>query len=417
MSDQPQSVEGDPGETRERPRPTQSAPQSIERWGWASIGVNIGLTGLNFYIARASSSLAVSAEMVHNLVDLMASIAVLAGLKLSRRKSRRFPYGLYKVENLVAASVALLIFLAAYEIGREAFLAETTPTVVTPWILGGVGLSLLIPLVFSLLEMRAGRAVNSPSLMADASEYRVHVLTSGVVLVALVTQSLPLPVDRLAALIVVVVVAKTGWDLLKDAMRVLLDASLDTATLALARATIEKKPSVVAVHSLTGRNAGRYRFLEAEVEVRVRELKQADRIAHRIEQAILEAVPHVERARISVMPSRGETLRLAVPLSGPDRSPSEHFGTAPFFRFIDRRRADGEIVHQKNRANPYAGDPRGRGIKVAHWLIEQGADQLITWDDVREKGPGHALGEAGIELVITEAATLEEALAQSAARH
>jgi divalent metal cation (Fe/Co/Zn/Cd) transporter len=76
---------------------------ALEKWGWASIGVNVILTALNLSIAYASGSLAVVAEIVHNLADLMASVAVLAGLRLSQRKSHKFPYGLYKVENVVAA--------------------------------------------------------------------------------------------------------------------------------------------------------------------------------------------------------------------------------------------------------------------------------------------------------------------------
>ena len=180
---------------------------SLERWGWASISVNLTLSSLNLAIAYASGSLAVLAELVHNLVDLVASIAVLVGLKLSNRKSRAFPYGLYKIENVVAAVIALLIFLACYEIVQEAILSHGKETVVTPWIIGGIGLSLLIPLLFSFFEMRAGRAANSPSLVADAKEYRIHGLTSGVVLVSLIAHTVHMPVDKIAAFVVVVVVA------------------------------------------------------------------------------------------------------------------------------------------------------------------------------------------------------------------
>jgi divalent metal cation (Fe/Co/Zn/Cd) transporter len=70
------------------------------RVAWASIAVNIFLSLINLAIAVASGSLALAAEMVHNLVDLVASVAVLARVKISERESRAFPYGLYKVENL-----------------------------------------------------------------------------------------------------------------------------------------------------------------------------------------------------------------------------------------------------------------------------------------------------------------------------
>lgn len=84
--------------------------ETAARVAWTSIAVNILLSLLNLAIAFASGSLAVAAEMIHNIVDLAASITVLAGIKISARKSRAFPYGLYKVENMVAVAVAMLIF-------------------------------------------------------------------------------------------------------------------------------------------------------------------------------------------------------------------------------------------------------------------------------------------------------------------
>ena len=389
------------------------APAVLERWGWASIGVNVILAGLNLAILYASGSLAVAAEMVHNLVDLVASIAVLVGLRLSMRRTRSFPYGLYKVENLVAAAIALLIFLASYEIAREAVLSKARETVVTPWILGGVVLSLLIPFTFSFFEMRAGRRANSPSLLADAKEYRVHVLTSGMVFCALIAHSIHQPVDKIAALLIVVVVAKTGWNLLSDSMRVLLDASLDPETLLEARHIIEREPTVVRIHNLMGRNAGRYRFLEAEVEVKVRELERADLVARKLERDLREQIPHVERVIVDVRPLRSESLRLALPVEKPDGPLSEHFGTSSFFLLVDRRRTDGQTVRQDTVTNPFSGDAKGRGIKVAHWLVTQNVDVLLTRDDVRDKGPGHALGEAGVDVIVTQATTAEEAVEQA----
>ncbi len=93
---------------------------------------------INVAIATASGSLAVEAEMVHNLVDLLTAVAVLIGLKLSTRKSKDFPYGLYKLENVVAVVLAVMIFFTAYEIARDALLEPTRPATVDPWMLGGV---------------------------------------------------------------------------------------------------------------------------------------------------------------------------------------------------------------------------------------------------------------------------------------
>jgi cation diffusion facilitator family transporter len=196
----------------------------IERWGWYSIGVRTILVIINLAIAHVSGSLTVAAETIHNIVDLAAAVAVLIGLKLSTRKSRSFPYGLYKLENVVAVGLAVMVFVAAYEIAQNALLAPLRPVRVDSWMLVGTVLATVLPLIYSHFELRAGETANSPALVADAREYRVHVLTTGMVFVALLVQRFHLPLDRAAALVVVAVIGKTGWDLLVDGMRVLLDA-------------------------------------------------------------------------------------------------------------------------------------------------------------------------------------------------
>lgn len=382
----------------------------VERVGWYSIGINCFLTLLNLTIALASGSLAVAAEMIHNLVDLMASVAVLVGLKISKRESHDFPYGLYKVENVVAVGIAFLIFLTGYEIARQAIFGLERQTTVNVWILAGVALSMIIPWAFSRYEMRVGRAANSPSLIADAQEYRVHIFSSGVVLVALAGQWAGLPLDRVAALVVVVLVVKTGWELLSDGMRVLLDASIDAETLYEVREIIQSHSAVVNVKSLTGRNAGRYRFLESEIGVRVADLEKAHQLSHVIEESIRQHVPHIERVLIQVEPAQKPVQRVAVSVYNEKGTVSQHFGTAPFFTFIDVRVADGARLRHQVVINPHRMDEKQRGLRVAHWLINEGVDVVISGDDLHEKAPGYVLADAGVTASTSSSNDLETTL-------
>ncbi|MGE0826636.1 MAG: cation diffusion facilitator family transporter [Candidatus Binatia bacterium] len=384
---------------------------SVERVGIYAILVNIFLFGLNVAMAALSGSLALAAEGVHNLADLTAAVAVFAGLKLSQRKSRAFPYGLYKIENVVAIGVAFLIFFTAYEVAGEAVLGGAGPVAVHPVLLVGTAIAALVPWLFGRYALAIGRAVNSPSVIASATELRAHVLSSGVVFAGLAGQLVGWPLDRPAALLIVVWIVRAGWQTLADGMRVLLDASVDAETLHQARQIIEQQPAVIEVKSLIGRNAGRYRFLETEVGLRVHALEKAHQISHTIETAIRNHVPYVEHVLVHMEPARQELRRIAVPLADRTGAVSMHFGTAPYFALVDMRTAVGNHENQMTLSNPYAADPRGRGLKVAQWLLEQRVDMLITADDVREKGPGYALGDAGVAIIISEAASLEAALA------
>ena len=383
---------------------------AVEGWGWGSIGVNVALSLLNLGIAVASGSLVVATEMLHNLVDLMASVAVLVGLKISQRRSKSFPYGLYKVENVIAVGVAGLIFFTAFEIIQEALFAYQRQTTVDPWMLAGVMLSAVIPLSFGHFELRAGKAANSPSLSADAQEYRAHIFSSGVVLISLIGHIFGLSLDRPAALLVVFFIARTGWELLKDGMRVLLDASLDAETLAQVRQIIENDPATTQIKTLTGRNSGRYRFLEAEVTLRRDDLKKAHAVSQRIEQAIRAEVPHVERVLIHYEPTGSIHRRDAFPLANPDGRLSEHFGEAPYFALVTLRCADEAIEKQEVVENPHREVSKAKGIRVAEWLVSQKVDRVVLKENLQGKGPEYVFAAAGVEMILTEAETVSLAL-------
>lgn len=386
---------------------------NVERWGWYSIAVNVALGLINLVIARASGSLAVEAEMVHNLVDLLTAVAVLIGLKLSTRKSKDFPYGLYKLENVVAVVLAAMIFFTAYEIARDAFFEPTRLATVDPWMLVGVVVATAIPLVFSHFELRAGQAANSPSLIADAKEYRAHVFTTGVVFAALLAQRFNLPLDRIAALVIVIAIAKTGWELLSDGMRVLLDASLDADTILQIRDIITGEPTVAELKWATGRNAGRFRFVEAEVALRVRELERAETITCRIAERIREAVPYVDRVLIHAEPMERTHLRYAIPLSDTAGVLSEHFGEAPYFALVTARLTDRTIEEQQIVVNPHKAVEKAKGIRVAEWLVAQKVDVVLVKESLHGKGPVYVFGDAGVEMRETTATTLEEALRET----
>lgn len=382
----------------------------VERWGWASIGVNILLSLLNLGISIASGSLAVAAEMIHNLVDLAASVTVLVGLKISQRRSKAFPYGLYKVENVVSIGIAGLIFFTGYEIVHEAIFATPRITKVSPWMLAGVVLSAIIPLAFSYFELKVGHKANSPSLAAEAHEYRTHVFSSGVVFVALLGWFFGLRLDRWAALFVVVFIVKTGGELLRDGMRVLLDASIDASTLSQVREIIRNDPAVVQVKTLMGRNSGRYRFLEAEVNLRVNDLQKAHAISQRLERTIREMVPHVERVLIHYEPADPTHLRYAFPLAAPDGRLSEHFGEAPYMALITLRLADRAVEKREVIINPHRQEEKAKGIKVAEWLVSLKVDRIFIKESLQGKGPEYVFASAGVEMARIDFDMLDMAL-------
>ena len=182
-----------------------------EKIGFYSIGVNLLLVALKGVLAYLSGSVALMADAIHSSTDLISSITVLAGIKISKRKSKHFPYGLYKVENFVSLLTSLFIFLAGYEIVKTVFFAPLTlKTEYLPYAMGGLVVAMGITFAFSRYELRQGKAIGSPSLIADAKHIRTDMFSSCVIFIGLLGGMFGLNLDRIAAIAVVLLVFKAG---------------------------------------------------------------------------------------------------------------------------------------------------------------------------------------------------------------
>ncbi|PIE31272.1 hypothetical protein CSA56_18805 [candidate division KSB3 bacterium] len=197
-----------------------------------SIVINTALAIFKFVLGSLLGSVVIIADGIHSTSDIVASVAVLVGLKISQRQSKHFPYGLYKVENIIAIASALAIFFAGYEIVKEVIFqpAQTEMTHLVAAMLG-VCVTIGVTYLFSCYEIRVGKAVGSPSLIADGKHVQTDMLSTFVVLASLIGKYFGLSLDKPAAIIVTIFIARAGWEILFEGVKVLLDASLDKDTL------------------------------------------------------------------------------------------------------------------------------------------------------------------------------------------
>lgn len=386
--------------------------ESSEKTAWLSIVVNVVLVAIKAAVAFFSGSLAVTADAIHSLSDVFSSAIIVVGIRISRRPARGFPYGLYKVENLVAMATSFLILFVGYEIIKTVLLdsSRSLPTHI-PAAVGGIVLTIVIDFLFSRYELRKGKETGSPSLIADARHVWADMLSSGVILLALVGSAIGLAIDKYAAVIVVVFIARSAIMILLDSVRVLLDASLDYTSLDRIREIVLADPRVAKINNIWARNAGRYKFVELDLVLRVRDLEKGHHLSEEIENRVKMEIAQVDRVLIHFQPQEQKTLTIGIPLAEDRLSISEHFGEAPFFRLLMLQRADGVVSEDQVFENPCLHEPKAKGIKVAQWLLEKGIDLLITPHDQSGKGPGYVLGNAGVEILLTKETSADNALA------
>jgi len=369
-----------------------------------AIVVNLALLGIKYAFAMLSHSIALKAEALHSLSDVVASLMVFGGLMLAKRKSKKFPYGLYKVENLVSIIVALVIFFAGYEIVTEALKSGAEHKLENvPITLISVLFVIGITFAFSRYELKVGKEINSPSLIADAQHIRVDMFAGAVVLVGLLSNLVGFNLDRIAAFIIAIFIAWAGGEILLNAIRVLLDASLDYETLSQTEKIINSEPQVAEIKNLTGRNSGRYKFIEADIVLKTHDFDKAHFVANRIETNIKEEIKNVDHVLIHYEPTQKENFIYAMPIEDAEgRRISAHFGEALHFILVTVRAKDKTFVSQEIIENPFTHVERGKGILVAEFLIKRAIDVVITKESFEGKGPAYVFSDSAVEVLQAE---------------
>jgi cation diffusion facilitator family transporter len=382
--------------------------------------VNLGLMGTKYLLGEISGSLALKADAIHSFADVISSGAIFLGIVISARKTKIFPEGLYKVENLVALLSSFFILFAAYEIGAEA-LESSSDNVISniPLVTIGIIFMMAIAGLFSRYELKVGLEVGSPSLVADARHVTTDLLASLVILFGIISTHLGYHLDRYVALLVAVIVAKMGVQIFLEAVKVLLDATLDYTTLDGIRKILESHDEVMEIISIGGRNSGRFKFVEISLTTNLKRLSEAHVVTSEIEEEILDRYPNIDKILIHYEPEHKNVEIVATPLDVKDgKSPNEkssisqHFGDAPYFAIIDRDFSLKKISIRSYMENPFKDVDKKKGVRVAEFLFEHAVDEVRSRVDFEGKGSGYALEAMNIAIVTTAANTLGEMIEQ-----
>jgi len=363
-----------------------------------SVALNIFFTAAKFSLYLLSGSFSLLAETAHSLADVTGSLLVVGGIYLSEKKSERFPWGLYKVENIAALFSACLIFLSAYEIAKMIY--HPSPEGMRNLDMTLIVLFLMtVPIIlFSRYEARRAKAINSPSLMADAEHWRADIAPIVAVAIGIASARLSYPVmDRISAFAVLLVVIKAGYGIFRDSMKSLMDASVDRVTLDKIKAVLGEFHGVKEVVSLHARNSGKFIFISMDVRLSSKRLKDAHELADRIEGEIERRIPFVEKVTIHYEPEKKDRTRYAVPLADRDDAVSEHFSSAPFIAVWDKG-PDEAVISQEILENPFRTLEKRKGISLATFLVEKEIDILYTRESFDGKGPEYVFANAGIKI-------------------
>lgn len=266
-----------------------------------SIASNSALILFKLVVGIMSGSIAIISEALHSGSDLAAAIIAFYSVrKAAVPPDLHHHYGHEKVENLSGVIEALLIIAAAgviiYEGSRKIF---SGPHIDHIWL--GIGVMVVSGVVNLVVSRKVlhpvARRTQSAALEADAAHLLTDVYTSfgvagGLLLVQLTGWVL---LDPIVAILVALLIIKTGYDLVVQSTRVLLDQTLPEDELEEIRRCVKdhRGDLIIGYHRLRARQAGNRRHIDLHVTVdESLTVAVAHEVAEHIARDIRECVPN-----------------------------------------------------------------------------------------------------------------------------
>lgn len=202
--------------------------------------------------ALLSGSLALLSDAGHMLSDVGAIGGALWAISLAARPpSGKWTYGWKRAEILSAAANGITLLVVAGIVTAEAISRLIHP----PAVDGGPVIAVAIAgIVVNIAASWVLAGANHASLNVEGA-FR-HVLTdlygfAGTVIAGIVIVTTGFTrADAIASLVVVALMAKAAWDLLRDSGRVLLEAAPEDMDLEQIRTHLAEVPHVLGVHDL-----------------------------------------------------------------------------------------------------------------------------------------------------------------------
>ncbi|MGN1341190.1 MAG: cation diffusion facilitator family transporter [Oscillospiraceae bacterium] len=278
-----------------------------------SIGGNLLLSLFKLLAGIFAHSGAMVSDAVHSASDVVSSIIVIIGVKLSARESDAdHPYGHERMECVAAIVLAVILLITGLFIGLnavETIVSGNYEELAVPGVLALVAAISSILVKEAMFHYTKYYAVklDSGAVMADAWHHRSDALSSVGALIGIAGSRMGLPVlDSVASLVICLFIAKAAFDIFKDAVDKMVDHSCDNETEQALRECVLAQEGVMGVDMLTTRIFGNKIYVDIEISADgSKSLRESHEIAEQVHSTIEQEFPKVKHIMVHVNPADG----------------------------------------------------------------------------------------------------------------
>ncbi|MCT1926515.1 cation diffusion facilitator family transporter [Staphylococcus pasteuri] len=263
-----------------------------QRGAYLSLVVYIILSIAKYVTGFVFNSAAVRADALNNMTDIVVSIAVIIGLKISIKPAdRNHPYGHLKSENISTLLVSFIIMFVGIQVVIENAprLLTQDKNVPSPITILVSIISGLIMLGVFLVNQKLAKKTKSSSLKSAAKDNLSDSLVSIGTAIGLVFTQIGFPiVDIILATLLGLLIIYTGFGIFRESIFTLSDG-FNEKDLEEYRNDILEVDDVLDVRSIKGRYHGSSIFLDVTIVVEPNlSISQAHLICDKVEDHLHE---------------------------------------------------------------------------------------------------------------------------------
>jgi ferrous-iron efflux pump FieF len=255
---------------------------------------------IKLFIGLLSGSVAVLASAIDSVLDLIVSaFNYFAITKAEQPANKKFNYGKGKIEALAAVIEGTVITVSGlfifYSAIKKAIVNEPLERLGESIIVMVISLGLTIALVIFLNYV--AKKTRSMVVKSDALHYKTDVLSNGAILVSLVLIQVTgfELIDSIMGVIISIYIIHSAYEIIRDGVYILLDASLDEEIVESIKNIILEEKELSDFHYLKTRKSANTNFVDVHLVFSPGiSLMRAHHAGDRIEEKIKLLIPEGE---------------------------------------------------------------------------------------------------------------------------
>ena len=293
-------------------KPAKDAQKIATQVSLVSVIGNIILTAFKLLAGILAKSQVMISDAVHSASDVVSSLIVIAGVKISGRKADDdHPYGHERFECVAAIILAAVLVIVGGTIGIKA---------VKSIISGGYreqampGLLALIASIVSIVAKGAmffytrvyAKQINSTALMAEAWHHLSDSLSSIGALIGIAGARMGVPIlEPIASIVICLLILKAAYDIFRAAIDQMVDKSCSEEQENAIRECVRTQEGVADIDMLQTRMFGNRIYVDVEIAVdKNLTIEEGHDIAERVHDALEQQFSTVKHVMVHVNPTK-----------------------------------------------------------------------------------------------------------------